>query len=77
MSKGSRNRHSEKRKAMKKAAKMAQKALYESYAKAGRTRKKANQTSTGIAFNHEVDKCGNAGCKKCYPRVQYNGWSNL
>jgi hypothetical protein len=77
MSKSGRKSHSEKRKAMKKASKMAQKALYESYAKQGRSRKKENQGITGVAFNHEHDNCGNVGCKKCFPRVQYNGWSGL
>lgn len=77
MSKSGRKSHSEKRKAMKKAAKAARRALYESYSKIGRNRKKDNQGITGVAFNHEVDKCGNPGCKKCYPRVQYNGWSRV
>lgn len=77
MSKSGRKSHSEKRKAMKKQVKAARRALYESYAKMGKAKKKSGNVYTSTSFNHDVDKCGNAGCKKCYPRVQYNGWSSL
>ncbi len=67
MSKGSKKRHSQKRKEMKKSAKAAKKALYLSYAAKGKTKQKGN-TQSGIAFNHETSDCGNVGCKKCHPR---------
>jgi len=69
MSVGGKKRHSEKRRLAKKSAKAARRALYESYAKQGRSRKR-DQNQAGVKFNHETSNCGNPGCNKCFPHLR-------
>ena len=67
----------DKRKAKRKAEKDARKALYASYRDSGRNskrdrrKKKKVKKSAHNMISHPDGKCGNVGCRKCFP-VNYN-----
>lgn len=75
MSKKSRARAKDKRQAMKRARKAAQKAQYEAWAREGknkkskRTRLKAGRAIASRSHSHPDGPCGNIGCGKCNPAV--------
>lgn len=74
MSKTSKARSSERRKAAKQSRRASNKALYRARAIAGEnTKSKRNQRKQSgrnhayKGMHHNVHDCGNIGCKKCNP----------
>lgn len=72
MSKGARNRNSERRRMEKKRRKEAKRALYKSYSEQGRKNNSKRATKhkviSSVKGNHVMLDCGNVGCEKCYPQ---------
>lgn len=72
MSSGSRIRSKEKRKSIKAANKATKRALYESWSADGRNSKSKhslkNNKNFVKSYPHVITKCGNIGCKNCFPR---------
>jgi hypothetical protein len=68
----SKKRNAEGRKAKKRAAKAAKRALYASYAGTGRKRNNQGRASgpTALKGCHAMRDCGNVGCLGCYPQFR-------
>lgn len=63
---------SERRKAEKRTIKAARRALYASYASAGRKKnsKRSRTSKHHVPFvKHAVSYCGNPGCKRCFSEL--------
>lgn len=77
MSKAAKTRAVEFRKKAKRSEKERQRALYESYKKAGSNRKskikKKGGRKTIRATRHAITKCGNVGCGRpsCFPHLAH------
>lgn len=71
MSKVAKSRSKEKRQKEKKKRKEAQRLLYESYTRAGKTKSKRQTIKSKKlvkpvkCFDHPLGPCGNVGCRKC------------
>jgi hypothetical protein len=75
MGKAAKTRAAEFRKKAKRSEKERQRALYESYKKAGSNRKskikKKGGRKTVKATRHAATKCGNVGCNACFPHLAH------
>jgi len=70
MGKKSRSARHVKKMAEKRAAKNAKRALYESAAQKGKTKKHGDKKSSSILKgSHPQNPCGNPACKKCYKEI--------
>lgn len=73
MGKAAKTRAAEQRKKMKRSRKEQQRALYESYKKAGTNKKSkrslASAKRTVKVNKHAIANCGNVGCSRCFPRL--------
>ena len=69
MSKSSKKRNSEKRRAMKRARKEANKGMWQELAAKGLNKKKKSKDAKKKfhSQSHPYGACGNIGCKRCNP----------
>lgn len=73
MGRASKTRRAEEKKRKKRAAKIARKLLYASYAGQGRRNKKRasrRKEPSTIKGAHVISNCGNIGCERCFPQFR-------